>query len=105
MPTIVPSIVSQELSLRHRVALRLSALLAVWLLAIGCKTRPRSLPSFALTRLSNTSRTIPMSVLGERSAGSSRLLLLLSVNVVQAVHATLVVLAANVEVEAESCDG
>jgi hypothetical protein len=46
-----------------------------------------------------------MSILGKGSAGSARLLLLLGVNVVQAVHATLVVLASDVEVEAQSCNG
>jgi hypothetical protein len=45
-----------------------------------------------------------MSIVSERSTGSSRLLLLLGVDVVQAVHAALVVLAADVEVEAESGD-
>jgi len=100
MPTIVPSVIGQELLLRHSVALRLPALLAV-----GRNARPGSLPSLALTRLSDTARSIAMSVISERSAGSSRLLLLLGVNVVQAVHAALVVLAADVEVEAESGHG
>jgi hypothetical protein len=45
-----------------------------------------------------------MSLVSERPAGSARLLLLLGVDVVQAVHAALVVLAADVEVEAESGD-
>jgi hypothetical protein len=46
-----------------------------------------------------------MSVVSKRPTRSSRLLLLLGVNVVQAVHAALVVLAADVEVETESGDG
>ena len=100
MSTIVTSVISQELCLRHSVALRLSALLAV-----RRNTRPGSLPSLALARLSNTARAIAVSFIGERSARSARLLVLLGINVVQAVHATLVVLAANVEVEAKGSHG
>ena len=100
MSTIVTSVISQELCLRHSVALRLSALYAV-----RRDTRSRSLPSLTLTRLSNTARAIAMSFIGERSARSARLLVLLGINVVQAVHAALVVLATDVEVEAESSHG
>lgn len=99
MPTIIPSIISQKLLFRYSVTLRLPALLA-----IRRDTRPGGLPGFALARLRNTTRAITMSIVSERSTGSSRLLLLLGVDVVQAVHAALVVLAADVEVEAESGD-
>ena len=103
MPPIIPSIISQKLLLRHSVALRLPAAL----LTIRRDTRPRSLPNLALARLSNTARTIAMPFVGERPTRSARLLLLslLAVNVVQAVHAALVVLAADVEVEAEGGHG
>jgi hypothetical protein len=100
VPTIIPSVIGQELCLRHRVALWLSALLAV-----RSNAQSRSLPSLALAWLSNTTRAITVSIFGERSTGSAGLLLLLGVDVVQAVHATLVVLAADIEVEAESGDG
>jgi hypothetical protein len=46
-----------------------------------------------------------MSLVSERPTGSARLLLLFGVDVVQAIHAALVVLAADVEVEAEGSDG
>ena len=50
-----------------------------------------------------------MALIGERAARSSRRallgLLLLVVDVVQTVHAELVVVSADVEVEAEGCEG
>jgi len=100
MTTIVASVIIQKLCLWYRVALRLSALLAV-----RSDAWSRSLPGLAFAWLSDAAGAITMSILGKGSAGSARLLLLLGVNVVQAVHATLVVLASDVEVEAQSCNG
>jgi hypothetical protein len=103
MPTIIPRItIIVKLRLRHSVALRLSALLSV-----RPHTRPGFLPSFAVARLSNPTGTIPVAFFGKRPARSARLLLLLllGVDVVQAVHASLVVLAADVEVEGEGGEG
>jgi hypothetical protein len=103
MPSIIPRItIIIKLRLGHSVALRLSALLSV-----RPHTRPGLLPSLAVARLSNPTSIVPMAFFGERPARSARLLLLLllGVDVVQAVHATLVVLAADVEVEGEGGEG
>jgi hypothetical protein len=94
MHSIIPRIIIIKLRLRHSVALRPSTLIA-----IRPNTRPRLLPSLAVSWLSNSSRIIAVPVFGERPARSARLLLLLlGVDVVQAVHAALVVLAADIEV-------
>jgi hypothetical protein len=103
MPSIIPRImIIIKLCLRYSVALRLSALLSV-----RPNARPRLFPNFAVARLSNPTSTVPMPFFGERSARGTRLLLLLllGVDVVQAVHAALVVLTADVEVEGEGGDG
>lgn len=98
MPAVVPGIIVIKLCLWYRVALRLSALLAVW-----TDARPWSFPSLALTWLSDAAVAITMSILGKWSAWGSRLLILLGIDIVQAVNAAPVVLAADVKVEAEGC--
>jgi hypothetical protein len=103
MPSIIPRImIIFKLRLGHSVALRLSALLSV-----RPDTRPGLLPRLAIARFSNPTSTIPMPFFGERPARSTRLLLLLllGVDVVQTVHATFVVLAADVEVEGQGGEG
>lgn len=100
MPPIVPGIIVVKLCLWNRITLRLSALLAV-----RPNARPWSFPSLTLTWLSDAARTIAMSVFGEWPTWSSRLLSLLSVDIVQAVDAAPVVLAADVEVEAKGSHG
>jgi len=104
MSTIVPSIIISKLSIRHSVAIRMRSLLA-----IRTQTGSRSLPSFTVARLSDASRAIAVAFIGERTTRSSRWtllrLLLLVVDVVQTVHAELVVVSADVEVEAEGCEG
>ena len=79
------------------------------LLAVRPQTGPRSLPGLAVAWLGNPSRTVAMPFIGERTTRSSRWallrLLLLSVDVVQTVHAELVVVSADVEVETEGCEG
>jgi hypothetical protein len=104
MPAIIPGIIIPKLSIRHSIAVRMRSLLA-----IRPQTGPRSLPGLTVARLSNTPGTIAVALIGERTTGSSgwallRLLLLLGVDVVQTVHAELVVVSADVEVEAESCE-
>jgi hypothetical protein len=104
MPTIVPGIIIPKLSIRHSIAIRMRSLLAV-----RPQTGPRSLPGFAVPWLSNASRAVAMAFVGEGTTRSSRWpllrLLLLVVDVVQTVHAELVVVSADVEVETESCEG
>jgi hypothetical protein len=104
MSTIIPSIIIPKLSIRHSIAIRMRSLLAV-----RPQTGPRSLPGFTVAWLSNASRAVAMAFVGERTTRSSRWpllrLLLLVVDVVQTVHAELVVVSADVEVEAESCEG
>jgi hypothetical protein len=105
MSTIVPGIIIPKLSIRHSIAMRIRSLLTV-----RPQTGPRSLPGFTVAWLSNASRAVAMAFVGEGTTRSSRrplllLLLLLVVDVVQTVHAELVVVSADVEVEAESCEG
>jgi hypothetical protein len=104
MSTIVPGIIIPKLSIRHSIAMRIRSLLTV-----RSQTRSRSLPSFAVARFSDSSRAVSMAFIGEGTTRSSRWpllrLLLLVVDVVQTVHAELVVVSADVEVEAESCEG
>jgi hypothetical protein len=105
MTAIVPGIVIPKLSIRHSIAVRMRSLLA-----IRPQAGSRSLPGFTVARLGNSSGTVAVAFIGERTAGSSRwallrLLLLLGVDVVQTVHAELVVVSADVKVEAESCEG
>jgi hypothetical protein len=103
MSTIIPGIIIPKLSIRHSIAIRMRSLLAV-----RPQTGSRSLPGFTVAWLSNASRAVAMAFVGEGTTRSSRrplLLLLLVVDVVQTVHAELVVVSADVEVEAESCEG
>jgi hypothetical protein len=104
MPTIVPSIIIPKLSIWHSIANRMRSLLA-----IRPQTGSRSLPSFTVARLSNASRAIAVALVGKGTTRSSRRtllrLLLLVVDVVQTIHAELVVVSADVEVEAERCEG
>jgi hypothetical protein len=104
MSAIVPSIIIPKLSIWHSIAIRMRSLLAV-----RPQAGSRSLPSFAVARLSNASRAVSMAFIGEGTTRSPRRtllrLLLLVVDVVQTIHAELVVVSADVEVEAERCEG
>lgn len=101
--SVVPGIFIPKLSLWHSVAVRLSSLLAV-----RAQAGSRGFPGFTFAWLGNASRAIAVAFVGEWTTWSSRwtllMLLLLGVNVVQTVHAALVVLSADMEVEAESCE-
>lgn len=92
MPTIIPRIIIIELPLRHSIAMPLATLLTV-----RSHTGSGRLPSITFPGLSNTARAVARTVISERTPRRTRLLGL-GVEVVQAVHAALVVLAANVEV-------
>jgi hypothetical protein len=104
MPAVVPSIIIPKLGIWHSIAVRMRPLLA-----IRPQTGSRSLPSFTVAWLSNSPGAIAMALIGEWAARSSRRtllgLLLLVVDIVQTVHAELVVVSADVEVEAEGCEG
>lgn len=99
MPPIIPRIIL-KLRLRQRITL----LAPPSLLAVRAHARPRLLPDIAVAWLREPSRAVAVAFVGERPAGSAGLRRFV-VQVVQAVHAALVVLAAHVEVEAEGCEG